>query len=263
MTNLRDVNFLVGGQQMSLPFGPKPERGVSFLRTGARRFAQQQGRSYDPTGLDEMQADSHLQQRVAQTYLSLAPHVGDARVARAYAALRDETHAQFDYLTTPEHLGGLGVNVEFHDKDPYGSHEEMINDLRDNRRLKVLKSSATGGAPHEHLDEETNDKFRAVHDAFGHAAIGRSFTRHGEEAAFHSHRQMFSPTAVPALATETRGQNSVLNYSDIGGFPEQKAAVMPAWAAADRRRFGPQFGPRPKQQWGDMMERERYPRSRR
>lgn len=259
MTLLRDVNFLVGGQQMELPFGPKPDRGVSFLRHGAHRFAQRRGRTYDAAGLDEIQADSTFQTKVGKAYLAMQPHVSSERVAKAYAALRDETHEQYTYLTTPRHQGGLGVTVEFGDDDPYPDHASMIDDLKVNRRLRVLRSASTGGAPHEFLDEDTNDKFRAVHDAFGHAAIGRSFTRHGEEAAFHSHRQMFSPDAVPALATETRGQNSTLNFTNIGGFPEQKPALLPDWAAADRRRFGP----RSPTQWGDMLEREKYPRSRR
>lgn len=237
------MHFLTGAHQLSLPFPQAPERGVSFLRHGARRFAQRRGREYSAKGLDQLQADSQMQARVAQRYETQAV-VPDHRVKRAYAALAAETHEQYNYLTTPRIEGGLGVTVEFHDTDPYKDHNEMTADVQKNRRLKVLKSSTTGGAPHAFLDEDTNDKFRAVHDAWGHAAIGRSFSRHGEEAAFHSHAQMYSPQALPALVTETRAQNSALNYgSNPGTFAEQKPIVLPQWAAKSRLRRDRPAGP--------------------
>jgi hypothetical protein len=72
--------------------------------------------------------------------------------------------------------------------------------------------------------------FRAVHDVFGHAATGRAFDPHGEEAAFRSHYAMFSPQARPAMATETRGQNSVNNFGGLpkGEFAEQKVVTLPS-----------------------------------
>jgi hypothetical protein len=93
-----------------------------------------------------------------------------------------------------------------------------------------LSTEATG--PHHIFSDQENDRFRAVHDVFGHAATGRGFSRHGEEAAFLSHRQMFSKRALPALASETRGQNSYLNYGP-GGFPEQetKPIGLPPFAS--------------------------------
>jgi hypothetical protein len=88
-----------------------------------------------------------------------------------------------------------------------------------------MSSATTGG--HPFFSDEENDQFRAVHDAFGHAAIGRGFSRHGEEAAYQAHSQMFSPEARPALHTETRAQNSVVNYGrKPGSFPEQKVAII-------------------------------------
>lgn len=228
-------------EQLRLPFGPSPKRGVSFLRHGARRYAQRRGRTYDPTGLDEMQADSGFQTKVAQKYTAMAV-VPDKRIERAYAALKAETHEQYDYLTRPRTEGGLGITVELHPEldntKLYANADEMAHDIRTNRRLKV---NQTGSNPadqavgHPFLDPETNDKFRAVHDAFGHAAIGRSFSRHGEEAAYHSHMQMFSTKALPALVAETRAQNSALNFGSGEGFPEQKPIMLPPWTMKDRR----------------------------
>jgi hypothetical protein len=247
----RGDSFALGGvesqhpKQLGLGLEWGKPAGISFLRHGARRYAARQGATYSSEGLDQLQADPTFQHRVAAHYEGAQSHVNDHRVKAAYTALADEVHQQYEYLTRPRHQGGLGVNVEFEPElegtSIYPTHEHLIEDIRQNRRMRVNKtgsSEADQAVGHPFLDPDTNDKFRAVHDAFGHAAIGRSFSRHGEEAAYHSHAQMFSATAVPALAAETRMQNSALNYGkNPGVFPEQKAVIAPNWAS--RRRIRP------------------------
>jgi hypothetical protein len=221
-------------EQLRFPF-PKAKQGVSFLRGGAKRYAARQGRVYDPTGLDEVQAAPAFQHAVARQY-EQASVVPTNRVAAAYKAMVTETHSQYDYLTKPRTAGGLGVQVDFQDEDPYPDHSSMIKDISENRRLKVFKTSSTPDAAHDFFDPETNDKFRAVHDAFGHASIGRSFTRHGEEAAYLSHAQMYSPEAQHALVNETRSLTSALAYgSNPGEFPAGKPAAMPDWTIGRER----------------------------
>lgn len=245
----RDAHFSLGTvegapEQLALPFEAPPGRGVSFLRHGARRYAESRGLSYSSEGLDTLQADPQFQHRVAQHYETATGDERGHRIRKAYGALADEVGQQYDYLTRPRHAGGLGVKVSFEPElegtSIYPTHEHLINDISQNRRLRVNKTGSSDidqAVGHPFLDPDTNDKFRAVHDAFGHAAIGRSFSRHGEEAAYHSHAQMFSATAVPALANETRMQNSALNYGRTPGvFPEQKAVIAPDWATKNRLR---------------------------
>jgi hypothetical protein len=87
---------------------------------------------------------------------------------------------------------------------------------------------------------KNNDLFRIVHDYFGHAKEGVGFRATGEDNAFRQHRAMFSPAAQRALTTETRGQNSWLNYGPQGAknrtaktedtvFADQKVGLMPEW----------------------------------
>lgn len=244
----RTDHFALGhvesAHQQELPFPEQRPHGINFLREGARAYAESRGMTYSSEGLAEMQADPVFQHRVAHSYETAAGDVHDHRVKKAYAALADEVHHQYDYLTRPVHEGGLGVAVNFEPElegtSIYPTHEHLIADLHHNRRLRVNKtgsSSADQAVGHPFLDPDTNDKFRAVHDAFGHAAIGRSFSRHGEEAAYHSHVQMFSPAARPAMAAETRMQNSALNYGrNPGVFPEQKPLIAPHWATRSRLR---------------------------
>ena len=81
------------------------------------------------------------------------------------------------------------------------------------------------------------------HDLFGHAAEGYGFGPRGEENTWIKHSQMFSAEAQKALTTETRGQNSwinfgVHNYDSEGNhkniplkyrpYGVQKVALLPA-----------------------------------
>lgn len=164
-------------------------------------------------------------QRIAALYTA-APRYDRAAVP-AYRAFCRETAAQYGYLTRPTEYGGLGVHVELADEDPYPDASAMMRDLAEHHRLKVF-ATAAGDNPHPLLTTEENDRFRAVHDVFGHASIGRGFDRHGEEAAWVRHARMYSPMARRALTTETRAQNSALIWTHSGQrFPEQKAVLLP------------------------------------
>lgn len=183
---------------------------------GARAFNRAYGLP-DPMRLDYhqvMQTPDRIRD-VGRHYDSL--HDYDPAAEASYGAMARDVDKQFDHLTNR-----MGVDVEVVDFDPYPDVHAMVDDLRNNRRMQVLSTEATGG--HPFFDNATNDKFRAVHDAFGHGAIGRSFDRHGEEAAYLAHAQMFTPEAQGALATETRGQNASLILN--GEFGPQKMALM-------------------------------------
>jgi hypothetical protein len=79
-----------------------------------------------------------------------------------------------------------------------------------------------------------------VHDAFGHGLEGAGFRAQGEENAWQAHVRLFTGSAVGAITSETRGQNSWLNYGPYGEtnrtaklegtvFAEQKTGLMPEW----------------------------------
>lgn len=165
--------------------------------------------------------------RIADAY-DRAPDLSASEIQEeareAYEALVKEVEEQFEILTKK-----LGIKIEFTDDDPYENYFDMRDDFIQNRRLKILKTSVTGG--HPFMTDEQNDKFRAVHDAFGHLATGRGFDRHGEEAAYQAHKSMFGPLAVKAAATELRGQNAFL--LDRGFFGPQKLVILPS----DMRKF--------------------------
>lgn len=128
----------------------------------------------------------------------------------AYLALSDEVRSQFDRLP---------IQSTYHSGDlEYAVPSAMMRDALGKGNLNVFK----GGDPHEFLDRldpvtglTDNEMFRAVHDYAGHVAPGSTFRPDGEEIAYATHAQTMSPLAQMALLSETRGQNSLVNYSGL------------------------------------------------
>jgi hypothetical protein len=159
------------------------------------------------------------------------PEFNKAR--QSYNALKMEVEQQYQSMLKS------GLKVEVVDQEPYASSADMMKDLRENWRLKVLMTGENQA--HPFLDAETNNKLRAVHDFFGHAKEGYEFGPRGEDNAWRAHASMFSNDAIPALTTETRGQNSWVNFTEGHAdlpagkrpFAEQKFGLLPEWTYKD------------------------------
>jgi len=163
-------------------------------------------------------------QAVFEAYQKHLPEAMSAKdyddlLAKAYNQLAHETKQQFHSLPvdTSYHRNGEGN---------YPSSKHMLADIYNNRHLNVFQ----GGDKHDFLHEidpetglNTNEMFRAVHDFYGHGVHGTEFGPKGEEKAWAAHSAMFSPLAQAALTAETRGQNSVVNYTPLN--TEIKRAV--------------------------------------
>jgi hypothetical protein len=207
------------------------DTSVPSAIAGANEYSRQQG-LVRPNRYDNVVVNIPQARRISADYQA-APQ-SDQNAIPHYRAMAEETSKQFDFMTKPRNKGGMGMDVEVSKNDPYvkpsGAPDpaSMMKDVRENNRIKVLSTETTGG--HPYFTNDQNDQFRAVHDVFGHSATGRAFDPHGEEAAFRSHYAMFSPAARPAMATETRGQNSVNNYGGLprGSFAEQKVITLPS-----------------------------------
>src|SRR5690606_22589305 len=81
---------------------------------------------------------------------------------------------------------------------------------------------------------------------FGHGLEGAGFRADGEENAWQAHVRLFTGAAVAAITTETRGQNSWLNFGPYGErnrtasvedtiFADQKTGLMPEWTWTEGR----------------------------
>lgn len=196
--------------------------------TIADRFTQRKG--FDSAGIEQApKLEVEKAQRIAKAFDELQPAPQDEAVMRAYNALAEETLEQYQEILAD------GYRVEINNDEPYASSADMIRDLKENKRMKIF-STESGFGDEAITDEQRasnpllkdsgftdangqplliNDVFRFVHDFFGHAKLGNGFGPKGEEVAWFVHSKMYSDDARRALTTETRGQNSWVNFSGV------------------------------------------------
>jgi hypothetical protein len=200
--------------------------------------------------------DEDRARRIAEAFDRMQHSPNDPEVRRAYEAMIDETLGQYNSLKD------AGIDFKFlkdGQADPYAKSPALgYADLIENGKLHVFPtdqgfgSSATGidgnpllkrvGKIGDLENATANDAFRVVHDIYGHFAPGNPFFRHqGEERAWVNHSKMYSPEALPAMTSETRGQNSWLNFGPhaehnktaLGAdtvFADQKIGLLPPFA---------------------------------
>lgn len=208
--------------------GLEARAGNDEIKSGASEYNKGVNLPTPETGV-KAKIDIPRARSIADAYDALpVDDSANPAVKAAYSALEKEIEAQWDHITQK-----MGIKLEPWKKEgqPYANSAEMMKDVRDNKHLYFFQ----GGEPHPLLgkiDPETglssNDKFRAVHDVFGHAAEGYSFGAAGEESAWLKHSQMLSPEAQKALTTETRGQNSWVNFGKHNYDGETYKNIPPA-----------------------------------
>lgn len=237
---------------------PKARRSTASTDPRIGRLVDIYLRDIEPVRYPEV--DEAFAMRVADAYEAAVHSPYEPDVRRAYDHLRIETLRQFEYVES----AGWALRPWQRDGQPYANSHEMRLDVLARRQLYFF----TGGdLPSDHpLAELTplvrggirlsfNDLFRAVHDFFGHAWHAFEFGPAGEEGAYLSHRRMFTAHALPAMTTETRGQNCWVNFGphlrDGSGrlhrpdspyytaprerpYAPQKAVLLPDWGWASR-----------------------------
>ena len=250
----------------ALPGAPANFSGpIQELVDAAKAYAEKQGIDYSRQG-EYVKINEEFAARIAQAYADMPHAPNDPKVKEAYADLARQVRNQYDALTE------AGYTFTFYDgdTDPYGTNPwEALRDLRDNKKMAVYGTydgygtegitdsdltdnpmlKDTGLRWKDQTGEERvvteNDLFRAVHDAFGHGLEGAGFRAQGEENAWQAHARLFTGPALGALTSETRGQNSWLNYGPHGEnnrtaglfdtvFAEQKTGLMPEWTWSEQ-----------------------------
>jgi len=261
--------------------GPDPA-----VNAAAERYAETYGIPLARQS-EYVRVDPERATRIAQAYEEMADDPTDPNVRDAYEDLARQTRNQYDALIDE------GFEFDFYDSDtdPYdGNPYNAMRDLRGNKRMSVYGTYDGYGTlddfyndigdPNRVMLRDTglrwkdqlgrkqivtnNDLFRAVHDAFGHGIEGAGFRARGEENAWQAHAKLFTGPALQALTSETRGQNSWLNYGPYGEqnqgagvldtvFADQKMGLMPEWTSREGRdgfEESPMFSRRAAEQGG-------------
>ena len=153
---------------------------------------------------------------VGEAYLA-APKF-ERRAVPHFEALTPFINKMFDQISTR-------VDIQFVDYHPYKDAQELRDEVKQTGVLRI----ATIDAEHDIFDEETNAKFRAIHDYMAHiqaiGSRGTEFTLKGELAAYNAHLKTIPQQAIPALFTEVVGQVCA-NFVQGGVFAEQKICLL-------------------------------------
>ena len=242
--------------------GPDPR-----LVAVAEQYARDNGIPLRRQG-EYVEVDPERAARIAEAYEAMPHAPQDPAVKEAFENLIQQTMAQYRALEA----AGYQFFLIDETNDPYaGNPWNAMRDLRANQRMGVFATEAGfgSGATELNVDDNplladtglqwpygspegqpkrvlANDLFRAVHDAFGHGLEGAGFRVRGEENAWQAHVRLFTGSAVGAITTETRGQNSWLNYGPYGEqnrtarvedtvFADQKTGLLPEWAWTEGR----------------------------
>ena len=238
LNNLYDELTKIKNQQKITPRQQKVSQQVPGNRlfseplkqatTIANRYAQNNGIEMQEI-IPVKSLDETVSKEIAKEYDKMKNDPTNPEVAKAYKAMAEETLAQYEEIIKD------GFFVEINNEEPYANSSSMIEDLRKNKRMKIFSTeSGFGDTPITDQQRKenpllkdsgfkdvngntllVNDVFRFVHDFFGHAKEGNSFGPIGEENAWLIHSAMYSPLARRAMTSETRGQNSWVNFSGV------------------------------------------------
>jgi hypothetical protein len=256
-TDSREIAPLEGTPTIQGATGPDPQ-----LVAVAEQYAADNGIDLKRQS-EYVEVDEERAQRIAQAYEEMAHDPQNPKVKEAYAELIKQTIAQYQALVDAGYKFwfmdlNIPSNVEYAES-PYNA----MRDLRQNKEMGVFPTTdgfgtseldvndnpllaetgfewPVGGLDGEMKPVLANDLFRAVHDAFGHGLEGSGFRARGEENAWQAHIRLFTGPAKGAITSETRGQNSWLNYGPEGEnnraakvedtiFADQKTGLMPEW----------------------------------
>lgn len=212
-----------------------------------------------------VQIDEARAKRIAAAYEAMPHAPSDPKVKAAFDNLIQQTIAQYRALADAGYRFWF-MDMAREDNQQYASSPwNAMRDIRANKTMGVFPTREGYGSNDTELDVAdnpmladtgiqwpvgnlggamqpvlANDLFRAVHDAFGHGLEGAGFRAQGEENAWQAHARLFTGSAVGAITSETRGQNSWLNYGPKGEanraakvedtvFADQKTGLMPEW----------------------------------
>lgn len=231
--------------------GPTPE-----VRKASEIYLRRSGLPVRQQG-EYVKADPARGGRIADAFEALVHAPNDPVVKAAYDALIKETVSQLQVM---REMGIKFEAIPTGAENPYKNSAAMIADARKGHLWYFPTKEGFGSGAEadkfrdhplyaETLERDSNgqpmlanDVFRVVHDFFGHVKEGNGFGANGEENAWQSHVRMYSPEAGRAMTTETRGQNSWVNFHEKSAanrtapgsiYADQKAGLLPEWVGSE------------------------------
>ena len=223
--------------------GPlRPPEANEGNRTSWRIGQRLRGRPFIPVPSQQTLTPEQrdLQSEIADAFDNMPLNdLGNPDVRRSYDELARELDSQYRALP-------IKVEVFEGEGEPYANSAAMREDINQNNHLFIYGTNADTFGPegvvydnHPMLKQSSytdvngyplliNDLLRAVHDYYAHTMAPNKFGPLGEEAAWQNHMRMTrSPWARWALTSETRGQNSWVNFHRLAVDPSKRADSLP------------------------------------
>lgn len=203
----------------------------------------------DMPGVALKKLDTGKSKDVAQMFENLKHDPTNPETRKSYEALTKEVAEQYDKFAK------AGFDIQkIKGENPYKSSKDLLEDIHKNKKIQYFPTEEGFGSSNAartdnpmlqgsgrfNKDGEellNNDVFRVVHDLVGHGSNYNSFGPLGEEIGYQAHKMSLSPTAQKALTTETRGQNSWVNFGPEGEanrlnpantkYADQKIGLLP------------------------------------
>lgn len=264
---------------------------INEVASIAKEYAKSKGIKGYSVPEKTIQLDEDNSKKIADAFVEMKNEPENPKVKSAYKKLAEETIDQGKFILDK----GYKVEIFEGTGEPYKNSTEMMNDIRDNKHMYILSTAKEFGEnpitdeqkENNPLLAETdikdtngknllvNDVFRFVHDFFGHAKLGNQFGPIGEETAWNVHSKMYSDEARKAMTTETRGQNSFVNFGKhmrnkegkiikkgeegyLGPkerpFAEQKIGLLPDWIVSGGKSYESDMIPAEKAVHDDLKQ---------
>lgn len=245
ISGIKNISRLVDLANIKSPLKPNQK-----IRDIVSEYSTSKG--LDIPDMPPIKPDPARGKLIADAFEKMKHDPDNPEVKKAYDALINETLEQYQKI---KEAGLTPIKITPDMQNPYrAGSKDLLKDIKENNRMyyypteqgfgtnQTISQSPMLRKSGEVIDGEevpVNDIFRIVHDYFGHGTEGHGFGPMGEENAWLKHSQMYSPEARRALTTETRGQNSWVNYGPFGEanranpantiYADQKVGLLPDW----------------------------------
>jgi hypothetical protein len=122
-----DKTTAAGNKLFNKPLKEAEDIAKEYMKSIGKEYVQVE----KINGLDE-----ELSKEIAAAYEAMKDEPTNPEVKAAYDAMAKETLDQYDAIVSK------GYRVEINNEEPYSSSEEMIEDLRKNKRMNIFNAAA-------------------------------------------------------------------------------------------------------------------------
>ena len=141
--------------QLDVPVGSRiANEPLKDARTIAIAYMESKGLKHTDGNLIR-KIDKKLAKRISDAYTAMKNNPTSPEVAAAYKAMADETIEQYEAI-----IKG-GYKVEVNNNEPYNNSNELIEDLRKNKNMRIFSTDSGFGDAGITADQRKDNPLRS------------------------------------------------------------------------------------------------------